>query len=60
MGWESLYSLPGDVYFIYSVNLHWTYFENLIDLLEQIVVVSKARVIVTLRDHVNLLSLIHI
>eukprot|EP00969_Alexandrium_andersonii_P060272 2654137-Alexandrium_andersonii.AAC.1 len=59
MGWESLYSLPGDVYFIYSTNLHWTYYDNITDLLEQVVVVSKVRVIVTLRDHVSLEDLVH-
>eukprot|EP00969_Alexandrium_andersonii_P279879 12372314-Alexandrium_andersonii.AAC.1 len=49
LGWESFYDLPGDVHVLHSRNLHWTYDEQLINLLEQAVVISQVRVIATLK-----------
>eukprot|EP00969_Alexandrium_andersonii_P139583 6174959-Alexandrium_andersonii.AAC.1 len=43
---------------MHSTNLHWRYDEQLVNLLEQAVVISQVRVIVTLKDTVDIDALL--
>ena len=49
VGWENIYNLPDDSMVIMSADLHYLFAPSFLRFVEQMVVVSKVRVIITLK-----------